>query len=155
MRGTIFFFGACTVYGLYVEDKYTIPSLVQEHINSLGKKYRVVNLGNDCMTDADNLVESINISENDIVVILFPSITDSIKKSIPVVEVGGRFNELRKEKYRNAECFLNITQHCATNGNIIYSEIIFDEVKKYLVDAEVYFHIEKNIYGIFKKILEI
>lgn len=79
-EGTIFFFGACIIYGLYVEDQYTIPSIVQQYINQSGKKYRVVNLGNSCMTRTDDLLDNLNITEDDIAVFFFPNITDNIKK---------------------------------------------------------------------------
>ena len=149
--GTIFFFGVCTIYGLYVEDRYTIPSIIQKYINQLEKKYRVINLGNNCMTNADNLEECLDISKNDIAIFLFPLITDKIKKGIPITEVGYSFNGLRADEYGNPECFLNMTSHCGTNGNIIYSKIIFDELNSHMINI-CEDHMKRNsVYDVFKK----
>lgn len=150
-EGTIYFFGKCTVYGLYVEDKYTIPSILQKYIIQSGKKYRVVNLGSECMTNADDLMESLNLSGNDVAIFLFPFITDYIKQNMPVIEIGDRFKELRNDDFGRAECFVEMVQHCGTNGNMIYSKIIFDEVKAYMVDMGEDYIKKNNIYDIFRK----
>ena len=42
---TIWFFGPCFVVGGYVEDKYTIESILQERLNREGYSCRVVNCG--------------------------------------------------------------------------------------------------------------
>lgn len=129
--GTIYFFGGCTVWGAAVEDKYTIPSLIQKLIIQSGRNYRVINLGNN-LINAECLLNSLEIRENDIFVCLFPFITDYVKRNISLIEIGACFNRLRIKKYEGSECFSNMVQHCGTNGNIIYSEIIFDELNKYL-----------------------
>lgn len=131
--GTIYFLGGCTIFGGEVEDEDTIPSLIQKKINQLGRKYQVVNLANN-LIDASKILGALDIKEDDIFVILFPAVTDYIKKNISVIEIGYEFNKLRMNRYGGAECFSNMVQHCGTNGNIIYSEIIFEELKKYLVD---------------------
>ncbi len=149
-EGTIYFLGGCTVWGWLVEDQYTIPSLIQKYINQSGRKYRVVNLGNNYI-QADNLLESIQVEENDIFVLLFPFITDKIQEELPVIEISERFNKCRKEKYDNAECFFNMIQHSGTNGNIIYSEIIFEELEQHLPDdAEGRKQQVNNLYHVFQ-----
>ena len=148
--GTIYFIGGCTIWGRLVEDRYTIPSLIQRNINQLNKKYRVINLGNGNLINAVNLLNAVNLRENDMVVILFPFITDHIKNIISTIEIGNDFNEIRRNKYNGKECFLDMVQHCGTNGMILYSEIIFKELKKYLVTADT--KLEKNtIYNVFRK----
>jgi cytidyltransferase-like protein len=42
---TIYFFGACIVVGIYVEDAHTIESFLQELLNRNGYKVKVVNCG--------------------------------------------------------------------------------------------------------------
>lgn len=131
-NGTIYFFGRCTIWGWLVEDQYTIPSLIQKYMNEEEEHYRVVNLGYSNLIKASNFLESLDIKENDIFVFFFPFLTDKVEKNISVLEIGERFNEIRKNKYGGIECFFDRTQHCGTNGTIIYSEIIFEELKKYL-----------------------
>lgn len=149
---TIYFIGGCTIWGRLVEDRYTIPSLIQKYINQLdeGKGYRVINLGNGNLLNAVNLLESINIEENDIIVTLFPFVTNYVKEVITTIEISKSFNEIRRGKYDGEECFLDMVQHCGTNGMIIYSEIIFKELKKYLLPSTE--RQRKNtIYNVFRK----
>lgn len=150
-NGTIYFLGGCTVWGAAVEDKYTIPSLIQKYINCYKKKYRVINLGNN-LINTSNLLSSLSIKENDIFICIFPFITDYVKSNISVVEMGDSFNNLRMSKFKKIDCFSNMVQHCGTNGNIIYSEIIFEELKKYLNDVCENEELKKNsLYHIFRQ----
>ncbi len=147
--GTIYFFGMCTVYGALVEDCYTIPSIVQKYVNQSGKKYRVVNLGNEIPTNYLHMKDSLNICEEDIIVILFPFITEEIKKRIPVIEIGEDYNRLWREEFKYKEAFMDAIQHCGDYGNLIYSRIIYHYLKKYLGRTEEKSLKKKNIYDIF------
>lgn len=149
--GTIYFLGPCTMYGHFVEDLQTIPSLVQRHISELGKKYRVVNLGNQIQTDVSRLIDVLDLRKTDIFIVLFPSIVETIEKKFPVIEIGKRFNQLRLNKYQGKECFLDGVYHCGNIGNIIFGEIIFSEIEKYLNEGEQKDLCKNNIYTIFKR----
>lgn len=149
--GTIYFLGGCTVWGWLVEDQYTIPSLIQKNINQTGTRYRVVNLGNGNVINVVNLLKNISVNENDIFICLFPFLTDKVKREIPIIELGAQFNKIRKTKYKGIECFFNMVHHCGTNGNILYSEIIFAELKKYLKGVSQKKYIQKNsLYKLFR-----
>ena len=149
--GTIYVLGGCTIWGWLVEDQYTIPSLIQKYINRADKKYRVVNLGNGNVLNVDNLLESLFISNNDLFICLFPFLTKKIKNELSVIEIGKCFNDIRKSKYAGIECFFNMVHHCGTNGNILYSEIIYGELEKHLKDFFRVNDFRKNVlYGIFR-----
>lgn len=128
---SIYFLGGCTIWGTSVEDRETIPSFIQKQINQSGKQYRVVNLANN-LVNASKLIKALEFREGDIFVLLFPFITDKIKEKIPVMEIGKKINELRMNKYNGMDCFDGMIQHCGTNGNILYSEIIYKELEKLL-----------------------
>lgn len=149
--GTVYFLGPCTIYGNFVEDSHTIPSFVQKYINESEKKYRVINLGNQIQTNASRLIDALHIKKTDVFVILFPSMVETIEKKFPVIEIGRRFNQLRTDKYLGRECFLDGVYHCGSNGNVIYGEIIFSELKKYLREGEQQKLYKNNIFSIFKK----
>ena len=149
--GTIYCIGGCTIWGWLVEDKYTIPSLIQKYLNESGSKYRVINLGSGNFMNAVSLLESLNIRENDVFICLFPFLTDDVKTKITLIEIGKRFNELRKNEYNGIECFFNMVQHCGTNGSILYSRILFEELTKHLKEPWQKRQLGKNsLYNIFQ-----
>lgn len=149
--GTVYFLGPCLIYGAYVEDCYTIPSIVQSMINLSGKRYRVINLGNQIQTDYIRLIHALDIEKDDIFVCFFCSMVPSIERNIPIIEIGKRFNQLRKSKYQNKECFLDGIFHCGDYGNSIYAEIIYEELESQLILTEKILSYQNNIYKIFKK----
>ncbi len=148
--GTIFFFGMCTIYGMFVEDSYTVPSIIQKYINESGKAYRVVNMGSALPENYFVLKEQLHVTENDIVVILFPFVTDRMKKYIPIMEIGEHFNKLWKEDFKDKTCFMDTVQHCGDYGNLIYAQIIYEELKKHLVNTTEKILSKNSIYNIFK-----
>lgn len=149
--GTVFFLGLCTMYGAKVEDSMTIPSIIQKIINESGRKYRTVNLGIGTSENYVRLKKSLNFGKEDIFVLFFPFITEEIKKYVPVIEVGETFNQIRAGEFCNKECFMDTVLHCADNGNLIYSDIIYNELKKYLNYKDGVCLKANNIYDIFKK----
>ncbi|MCI8598708.1 MAG: radical SAM protein [Lachnospiraceae bacterium] len=149
--GTIYFFGMCSIYGALVEDRYTIPSIIQKYINVSGKPYRAINLGNEIPTNSFRLKEVLNISSNDRIVILFPFITDGIKDKIPVIEIGEDFNRLWESEFCDKACFMDAIQHCGDYGNIVYSKLIYRELQKYLADLSEKELRTNNIYHVFKE----
>lgn len=69
---TIWFFGACYIFGMHVEDKNTIPSFFQRRCNAEGYSIRVCNkgkMGNFSFPVAIDDVWNTPIKEGDIVVI--------------------------------------------------------------------------------------
>lgn len=146
---TIYMIGACTVFGTFVEDKYTIPSLIQNKINSAGKKYRVVNLGSTVPLDYERLIKKLKLCPQDMIVILHPVITEEIKEQIPVIEIGNSVNRIRERKYPEQDIFLDVSAHYSDYGNEIYAECIWEELKRYLEDG--YGLLKNNIYDLFQK----
>lgn len=148
--GTVYFFGMCTIYGLFVEDSYTVPSIIQKYINECGKAYRVVNMGSALPGNYLRLQEKLNIEENDIAVILFPHITDKMKKHISIIEIGERFNEIWRNDFNDKVCFTDIVQHCGDYGNLIYAQIIYKELEKHLVNTTGKTLRKNSAYNVFK-----
>ena len=148
--GTVYCFGMCTMYGALVEDAYTIPSLLQKKINASGKKYRLVNMGNEVPVSSRAICSVMDIQSNDIVIILFPFVTERVKKAIPFIEVGEDYNELWKRDFYGKDCFMDAVQHCGNYGNILYAEVMQKELEKYLVNTENKRLKRNTIYNIFK-----
>ena len=148
--GTVYFFGMCTIYGALVEDSYTIPSIVQKYINQSGLNYRVVNLGNQMPPNAARLKKILNIKKNDIIVILFPFITDNIKRMLPVIEIGEDFNKLWETLFYDKDCFMDAITHCGDYGHILYSQSIYKSLKSYLTDNHEKDLKKNSIYNVFK-----
>lgn len=133
---TIYMFGVCTMLGAYVEDKDTIPSLIQKKINLLDKKYRVVNLGNMIGVDYERLVKKLKLKPEDIFVILYPIVAEEIERTVPIIEIGNQVNRLRKEKYPGKDIFIDLAAHCGEYGSIIYAECIWDKLQNHLADGQ-------------------
>lgn len=150
-EGTIYFFGVCTIYGGYVEDAYTIPSLVQQSINRSGLKYRTINLGNGNPRGYLRLIETLNFHKQDILVVLFPFMVDKVKREISAIEIGEKFNQIKITELKNENCFMDAVYHCGDNGNKIYTRIIYDELKKIIKNTGCNELYKDNIYSIFRK----
>lgn len=148
---TIYIIGACTIFGSFSEDRYTVPSLIQEKINCLGKRYRVVNLGSIISLDYERLMKKIKILQNDIFIILYPMITDSVKDKIPIIDIGEHINVLREKYYSEKDIFLDTPMHCSDYGNKVYAEAIWMELKKILMDRSNSAVFKNNVYNLFQK----
>ncbi len=151
-HGTIYIVGVCTVFGWYVEDKYTIPSIIQDEINLAQKRYRVVNLGSTIPINYEKLVEKLEIFSEDLFVVLYPAVIDELTKEIPIVEIGDMLTAIRKEKYPKKDIFLDLPSwHCSDYGNRLYAEVIIDKIYKFITHKSVNKVYRNNIFELFKR----
>ena len=119
---TIWFFGPCFVVGGYVEDKYTIESILQERLNREGYSCRVVNCG--CY---ENLyqrmvhITSTPMKPGDIMVIHVKNRSIEGTESIDMMELLDRKNV-------PTEWLLNLPVHCNHKVNKIYADDLFERM---------------------------
>ena len=119
---TIWFFGPCFVMGVYVEDKYTIESIIQERLNREGYSCRVVNCG--CYeTPYQRMVHitSTPMKPGDIMVIHVENRPFEGTESIDMMELLDRNNV-------PAEWLLNNPVHCNHKVNKIYADDLFERM---------------------------
>lgn len=115
----IYFFGPCIMIGRYVEDKHTVESFLQNRLNDIGLRYKVVNCGayNGKKLDINRILET-DFKCGDIAVIWsydrnYLEIPDI---SLPKVA----------EKYRiPIQWTLNTLPHCNHKVNKILADEIF------------------------------
>lgn len=115
----IYFFGPCIMIGRYVEDKHTVESFLQNRLNDIGLRYKVVNCGayNGKKLDINRILET-DFNCGDIAVIWsydrnYLGIPDI---SLPKVA----------EKYRiPIQWTLNTLPHCNHKVNKILADEIF------------------------------
>ena len=103
---TIWFFGPCFVMGVYVEDKYTIESILQKRLNREGYSCRVVNCG--CFeTPYKRMVHitSTPMKPGDIMVVNVENRPFEGTESIDIMELLDRNNV-------PSEWLLNLPVHC-------------------------------------------
>ena len=116
---TIWFFGPCFIIGGYVEDKYTIESILQERINREGYSCRVVNCG--CYeTPYQEMVHitSTPMKPGDVVVMHVVNRPIAKTESIDMMELLDRNNA-------PAEWLLDLPVHCNHKVNRIYADDLF------------------------------
>ena len=119
---TIWFFGPCFVIGVYVEDKYTIESILQERFNREGYSCRVVNCG--CFeTPYQRMVHitSTPMKPGDIMVINVGNRPFEGTESIDMTELLDRNNV-------PTEWLLNLPVHCNHKVNKIYADDLFERM---------------------------
>ena len=100
--------------------------------------------------NAARLKKILNIKKNDIIVILFPFITDNIKRMLPVIEIGEDFNKLWETLFYDKDCFMDAITHCGDYGHILYSQSIYKSLKSYLTDNHEKDLKKNSIYNVFK-----
>lgn len=121
---TIWFFGPCFVMGVYVEDKYTIESILQERLNREGYSCRVVNCG--CYeTPYQRMVHitSTPMKPGDIMVIQVENRPFEGTESIDMMELLDRNNA-------PAEWLLNLPVHCNHKVNKILADDLFERMAR-------------------------
>ena len=119
---TIWFFGPCFVMGVYVEDKYTIESILQERLNREGYSCRVVNCG--CLeTPYQRMVHitSTPMKPGDIMVINVENRPFEGTESIDMMELLDQNNV-------PTEWLLNLPVHCNHKVNKIYADDLFERM---------------------------
>ncbi len=119
---TIWFFGPCFVMGVYVEDKHTIESILQERLNRENYSCRVVNCG--CLESPYQRmvhITSTPMKPGDIMVIHVENRPFEGTESIDMMELLDRNNV-------PAEWLLNLPVHCNHKVNKIYADDLFERM---------------------------
>lgn len=120
--GSIYFFGPCYIYGHYVEDKYTIESLLSKRISQEGGRKRIVNCGN-LGADSKNRylfrIMTTQFNRGDILVI-----------DRPPENISGVYyldlNRVLEEKNPASGWFVDAVWHCNHKVNQLYADAIYD-----------------------------
>lgn len=126
---TLYFVGACYVYGHYSEDKNTIESFLQEFINTAGFKVKVVNGGSPAYSSCENVE-----------LLLARILTLPLRKGDVVIYGNRNFRNISKinlmdvcYKYRvSAEWMIDHPMHCNHRLHFIYAEAVYDMLKPIL-----------------------
>ena len=119
---TIWCFGPCFIIGGYVEDKYTIESILQQRLNQEGYSCRVVNCG--CFeTPYQRMIRitSTPMKPGDIVVMHVENRAYEGTESIAVMDILDRNNA-------PAAWLLNLPLHCNHRVNRLYADDLFDRM---------------------------
>ncbi len=125
---TIYFFGPCYVRGHYVEDRYTIESILQKYICNNGFKVRVVNCASIGM-ESNNLflprVAATPLKMGDIIVVgeLPPDI-----EGVDYIDLS----QILEEKQVGAKWLVDRVRHCNHRVNEYYATAIYDMLKPVL-----------------------
>lgn len=117
----LYVFGKCTVEGIYVKDKDTIPSLLQQNLQrekeTIGRGVRVENFG---FSGPRYLylkwLQNICFQENDIVIIL-----DNIPADIDCIDL----TQILNDKLKTEEWYFNQPEHCNARANRVMAEEIY------------------------------
>lgn len=119
----IYFYGPCVVTGIYVPDRYTIPSLLQSELNQAGLSCKVVNrgfLGERWRLSADR-VQASSFRRGDVVVM---HLRTSPVEDLPVLNL----TDALEERDPPADWFVNIPGHCNHKANQLYAHEIYKEL---------------------------
>lgn len=121
---TIWCFGPCFIIGGYVEDKYTIESILQKKINEDGYSCKVVNCG--CYeTHYQEMIHimSTPMKPGDIVIMHVVNRPITGTESIDMMELLDKNNA-------PAEWMLDLPVHCNHKVNRIYADDLYERMKR-------------------------
>lgn len=124
---TIYFVGPCYIYGHHTEDKYTIESFLQEHINKAGYKIKIVNCGS--LYSAENVnfawmrIKTLPLKKGDIIVY-----GDTRFDGVAQLNLL----DICKEYNIPAKWMTNAVRHCNHKINMLYADVIYDALKPHL-----------------------
>lgn len=125
---TIYFVGSCFIYGHYVEDKNTIESLLQQHMNDTQLGIKVVNCGSQYSLQTDlelARIKEMPLKKGDSVVIYMDN------KSFPDIPELNLVESLEKHN-ASVDWMVDAPAHCNYKINALYAETIYDELKPIL-----------------------
>ena len=121
---TIHLFGQCLIIGRYVEDKYTLASIIQKYVNIDNYEINVVNHGswNNSFYQLKLISES-NIKSGDIVIVF-----DNNKKykGIPNIDLTDIFYNYDLD----VNWFVDSIFHCNQIVNTLYALKIYNSIKE-------------------------
>lgn len=140
--GTIWLIGSCIFSGYAVEDKHTLPSLLQEKINEMGYKYKVIDLSCDhgSILTLYNKILDKEIKLNDIIILD----TSNFFTESNFIEIN--YEEM--DNYlKDHVWFWDAPGHMGLEGYKFCSEKIFNIVKRVMLkELDNYkFYIEKDL----------
>lgn len=121
-KKSIYFFGQCYIYGHYVEDKYTIESLLQERLNRNGDKVRVVNcgsLGTNIEYRYLTRIAATQLKKGDMIVI------DRPPKDLSWIYYLD-LNRVLEENRVGPEWLVDSSFHCNHKVNKFYADAIYE-----------------------------
>ncbi len=127
---TIWFIGACYIYGHYAEDKNTIESLLQKRMNEKGYNIRVVNCGSPAYCRDTLLyarIRTLPLRRGDIIVL--PNDNFHNIKKINLMN-------LCKKHHVSAKWMADHPAHCNHHLNLLYAAAVYDEVERLLAETE-------------------
>lgn len=127
-------YGPCIVFGLFVNDKRTITSYLQEKINeSKINHYDVHNMGirGGSLRESIEIIKGRVYRSGDVIIFILPTEEIEYLKrcnlDIEVVELSGYFNEKRNVV---GTFFLDKPIHCNHKANQLISEILFERIQE-------------------------
>lgn len=123
---TIYFLGACYIYGHWVEDKNTIESFLQKRLCDLGKAVRVVNLGctgvaSSCQYLA-RVMADVHLKRGDIIVV------GGTLEAGYNIEYCDLCKVLEENKV-GPEWMMDYPGHCNHKVNKLYADAIFERLQ--------------------------
>lgn len=126
----VYFFGACYIYGHWVEDRNTIESFLQKQFCDNREAVKVVNFGSTGMLDMYRCMIRImdtKLEKGDVIVI------GAVPKGIGCV----KYLDLNKviEKNRvSAGWVIDCTMHCNHKVNKLYADAIYKALSPFLLE---------------------
>lgn len=131
---TIYFFGPCNIFGIFVEDKNTLASLLQKKLNDTKYKIRVVNCGSIHYGGIGGGVElelariiSTQLRKGDIVVIYIRSTRYLGIKELDLINI-------LEKKEIDEKWMTNGPYHCNHKINALYADAIYDILKPVMTE---------------------
>lgn len=146
---TIYCMGACTMFGVHVEDEDTIPSILQRELNKRGFSCRVVNLGMAIVANICDLLNRIKLEKDDVILILHPFRVAELHTSrINLIDISERL-----EGYHTSAFFLDEYTHCTAEGSAAYAMSLLPElvvgIKNIVCDGMLK---KNNVFDIYRKV---
>lgn len=118
--------GPCMIAGIYVEDQYTIPSLLQKELNLAGFSCKVINLGlpgvflNQLVVNVAKILNE-DLKQGDIV--LF----DTHDLSVSGIQMLSLTDAL-EESQAPIEWFANEPRHCNHKANQLFAKAMYEKL---------------------------
>lgn len=145
---TIYLTGPCYVFGPFVEDSHTIPSLLAERLKEDGYSYRVVNLGVLASNKGSQLLKTLDLKPGDMIInMVYNENVERVKALFTnVTDPSGDFDAIPER----ADMFFDKSVHCNRKGNAVYADSIYRQIKASLLSADAAPVKKNQIYDILK-----
>ncbi|MBD5522381.1 MAG: adenylyltransferase/cytidyltransferase family protein [Lachnospiraceae bacterium] len=129
---TIYFVGPCFIYGRYVEDKNTIESFLQKHLNDAQQEIKVVNCGSIIYSSQPDLelarIKEMPLKKGDCVVIYIDNKSFSDIPELNLMDILEKYNA-------STDWMIDMPKHCNHKINALYAEAVYDELKPILAEV--------------------